>query len=111
VSDTAVTIREAHCRACVLTFRTGAAQPACPRCNSTTIELGGATTTTVPSPIPAGVIPAPEEVAAQVGAQLANTQQLSYRCLVCGWATSWPAVAEPPATISAHEATHATELQ
>ena len=110
MSDTAVTIRDATCKACGTVFRTGAAAPSCPRCNSTTVEVGAATTVTVPSPVPAGQLPSPEQMAAEVGAQLANTQQLRYRCPVCGWSTSWPAVAEPPATISAHETTHRGEL-
>jgi predicted RNA-binding Zn-ribbon protein involved in translation (DUF1610 family) len=110
MSDTAVTIRDATCRACGTRFRTGAQAPSCPRCNSGAIELGSATSVAVPAPVPAGVVPQPEEVAAQVAAQLPNTAQLSYRCPVCGWATSWPAVAEAPATITAHEKTHAADL-
>lgn len=100
-----------HCRNCSLDFSSGAAAPQCLRCRSTNLERRGvASRVTVPDPVPANTVPDAETVQAVAAQRSGPVQLLTYRCGTCGWATQWPAGGEAPASISAHEKTHAGEF-
>ncbi len=105
--STPITLTAFHCNACALDFTSGIAAPMCLRCNSRDVTAQGqAGQLSVPAPIPAGSVMDEETIAAQVRANAGNVVQLTYRCPVCGWTERFPAGGEPPASITAHEATH-----
>jgi rubredoxin len=96
---------------CGTEFQSGAAAPQCPACGGIDLaRIGTAAELAVPPPVPAGVVPDSDQIAAQVQAQIGSVQTLRYRCRVCPWTKDYPANAEPPAAITEHERSHATEF-
>ena len=105
--STPIVLTAFRCNACGQEFTSGLGAPQCLRCNSRNVTAQGeAASLAVPDPVPAGVLPDDDVVAAQVRASMGSSVPLTYRCPFCSWSTSWPAVGEPPATITQHQATH-----
>jgi len=105
-----ITLSSYICRSCGLTFTSGAPSPRCARCNSADLQREGtAAQLAVPAPIPAGQLPDEVQLSEQIRATMASSVPLTYRCPFCGWSVSWPAVGDPPDSITVHQASHPAE--